>query len=227
MGKIVVVVSADGEWKVIHSLFPNAEYKHSPLGEWFFTQVVGEEVVFFHGGWGKVHAAASTEYIAKTWSPDLVINIGTCGGFRGSVKRNEVILVKRAVVYDFISRIGPPDEGIIKFTTDIDVSWIKHYPIQVTPATIVSGDRDLVPEDIPQLKKKYGAIVGDYESAPIAWVCARNNVKLLILRGVSDLVGPSGGEAYDGTTVIWSEAAKLIITNLVESLPAWVKLLRE
>ena len=227
MGNIVIIVSADGEWRATTPLFPGVEINTSPLGEWFTTPIAGEQAIIFHGGWGKIHAAASTEYVIEKWRPDLIINFGTCGGFKGQVNRFDTVLVKKTIVYDFISLIGPPDEGIKKFTTDIDLDWVKKPPTPVKIVSILSGDRDLIPDDIPRLREKFRGSVCDYESAPTAWVCARNNTKVLILRGVSDLVDPSGGEAYDGTANAWFEATKKVISNLFSILPTWIKYFRE
>jgi adenosylhomocysteine nucleosidase len=131
-------------------------------------------------------------------------------------------LVDRAVVYDVINQIGSTDKAIKFFSSDIDLSWLKEpYPIAVHRGTIVSGDRDIRPKDIPGLKEKYGAKVGDWESGSIAFVCRHNNVRLVILRGVSDLVGSDGGDAY-GERVVWVEAAEKIIRRLVDSLPGWL-----
>jgi len=221
--KVVVLISADGEWRAIPRLFPDAEYHESPYGPWFTADVAGEQVVFFHGGWAKIPAAASAQYAISTWRPELMVNLGTCGGFEGEVDRDTVIMVDRAVVYDIINQMSDTDEVIARFTTEIDLSWVTEPPIPVTRAAIVSGDRDLRPEDIPALKEKYGARVGDWESGAIAWVCRRNGTRLLILRGVSDLVGASGGEAY-GNKVVWVKAAERIITRLVGSLPGWLSL---
>jgi nucleoside phosphorylase len=55
-------------------------------------------------------------------------------------------------------------------------------------SVLVSADSDLVPSEISQLNIGYTAIAGDRESGAIAYVCLRNNKKLLILRGVSDLI---------------------------------------
>ncbi|OGD53460.1 hypothetical protein A3K81_02490 [Candidatus Bathyarchaeota archaeon RBG_13_60_20] len=221
--KVVVVISADGEWGVIPRLFPEAEYHESPYGLWFTADVAGELVVFFHGGWPKIPAAASAQYAISTWRPELLVNLGTCGGFMGDVERDAVIMVDRAIVYDIINQIGDTDQVIAKFTTEIDLSWVSEPPIPVVRAAIVSGDRDLLPEDIPRLREKYGARVGDWESGAIAWVCNRNNTRLLILRGVSDLVGAAGGEAY-GNKAVWIEAAERIVTRLMSSLPGWLRL---
>jgi hypothetical protein len=43
----------------------------------------------------------------------------------------------------------------------------------------------------------------------------------LILRGVSDLVGENGGEAY-GNPEVFEENTSKILGILVESLPQWI-----
>src|SRR5579863_5927915 len=98
----VVIVSANAEWRVIQRLLPNVGRRLSPLGEWFMTEVgpSARSVLFFHSGWGKIAAAAATQYVIQHCSPSLIINLGTCGGFEGAVERGTVILVERTLVYD-------------------------------------------------------------------------------------------------------------------------------
>jgi adenosylhomocysteine nucleosidase len=218
-------VSADGEWQAIPKIFPSAEYRLTPYGQYFIEEINGEPVIIMFGGWGKIPSAASAQYAIDKWSPELIVNLGTCGGFRGEIEQDQITLVDKTVVYDVINQIGDTDSAIARLSTEIDLKWIKEpYPLPVVTGTIVSGDRDLIPEDTPMLKKKYGAKVGDWESGSIAYVCTKNNVKLLILRGVSDLVGPTGGDAYDGTRVVWVEAAERIMKKLFKSLPDWLAL---
>lgn len=85
--RVVVIISANIEWDVIRTIFLDAALQSSALGEWFVVdQDVGgqrEPVLFFHGGWGKIAAAASTQYVIDRWAPELLINLGTCGGFEG------------------------------------------------------------------------------------------------------------------------------------------------
>jgi nucleoside phosphorylase len=82
---------------------------------------------------------------------------------------------------------------------------------------IASADSDLPPGKIPFLKE-LGAIAADWESAALAWVAQRNNARLLILRGVSDMVSEEGGEAYDNIEM-FNERAKGIMEQLLEQLP--------
>jgi adenosylhomocysteine nucleosidase len=181
-------------------------------------------LIFLHGGWGKVDAAGSTQYLIDHWTPDLLINLGTCGGFKGKVNRGEIILVDRTLIYDIYELMGDPEAHIAHYTTDFDLTWLSEpYPSQVRRALLVSGDRDLLPRDIPDLISKYGALVGDWESGAIARIASRNRIPVLILRGISDLVGPEGGEAYQGDMNIFQQNAALIMKNLVDVLPAWLE----
>jgi adenosylhomocysteine nucleosidase len=161
--------------------------------------------------------------VIDRWKPTLLVNLGTCGGFDGQIERGEIILVDKTIVYDIIEQMGDFDEHIAHYTTPIDLDWLGNvYPQKVRRTLLVSGDRDLLLDDIPLLKSKFGAVAGDWESGAIAFVAARNHVRLLILRGVTDLVGGSGGEAY-GNLQLFEEAAHSILKRLVNALPMWLK----
>jgi len=231
---VVVLISANAEWRAVRSLYPDATVCMSPMGEWFesgwdspgngfATRKPGSSRVrFFHGGWGKIAAAASTQYVIDRWKPNLLINLGTCGGFEGEIERGTVILVERAIVYDIYEQMGDSAEHLAHYSTCIDLSWLgEDIPGGVRRALLVSGDRDLFPADIPGLKARFGAIAGDWESGAIAYVAACNEVRCLILRGVTDLVGEQGGEAY-GDPEFFAGAAEEVMARLVAALPEWL-----
>ena len=225
---VVVIISANIEWDAIRRIFPDSDLQVSPYGPWFETylEVSSErrDVVFFHGGWGKISAAASAQYAIDQWSPNLVVNLGTCGGFEGGVEKDTVVLVERTVVYDIVEQMLDAEEAIRDYTTEIDLSWLSEpYPHPVLRTVLVSADRDLMAEDISYLKSKYGAVAGDWESGAIAWVANRNQVRCLILRGVTDLVGAEGGEAYEGNVQIYVENTEKMMNGLVQHLPNWLE----
>lgn len=224
MTRCVVLISANAEWRVARRFYPDVEIQACPYGEWFVTDLNGEPVVFLRGGWGKIAAAASTQYAVDRWNPELLVNLGTCGGFTGEAERGEVLLVERTLVYDIIEQMGDQQAAIEHYATRLDLSWLKEpYPHPVHRGLLVSADRDICPPDIPLLKSQYGAAVADWESGAIAWVAARNAVRCLILRGVSDLVGEEGGEAYQALEV-FHDGANRVMLPLLRALPAWLKL---
>jgi adenosylhomocysteine nucleosidase len=186
---ILVLISANAEWRAVSRLIPGPERQSSPFGEYFSTHLETKPFLFFQGGWGKIAAAASTQYVIDRWRPRLLVNLGTCGGFEGQIERGTVLLVEKTIVYDITEQMGDAQAAIEHYTTAIDLSWLRQpFPLAVRRSLLVSGDRDLLVEDVPRLAAQYGAAAGDWESGAIAWTARRNNTPLLILRGVTDLV---------------------------------------
>jgi adenosylhomocysteine nucleosidase len=224
---VVVLISANSEWRAVREILAPVEVQSTPLGEYFDLKTnMGTR--FFHGGWGKISAAATTQYVIDHFQPDLLINLGTCGGFEGRVARGTVILVEKTIVYDILEQMSDPDEAIVHYSTDIDLSWLNDIPLNVdgrqspiVRGLLVSADRDILAKDIPSLIEKYGAIAADWESGAIAWVAKKNGVRCLILRGVTDLVGAAGGEAY-GNIGLFHENTRAIMKGLIEQLPGWL-----
>jgi adenosylhomocysteine nucleosidase len=217
----VVIISANAEWRVVKELYPNLEIQHSPYGEFAETTLNVKRLTLFHGGWGKISAAATAQYVIDHFQPDLLINLGTCGGFAGRVETGTIMLVERTLVYDIIEQMSDGAEAIEHYSTDIDLSWLDDGQPSVVRGLLVSADRDIVVEDIPMLIEKYDAVAADWESGAIAWVAKKNNTRLLILRGVSDLVGGDGGEAY-GKIEIFHERTKTVMRELFRQLPDWL-----
>jgi adenosylhomocysteine nucleosidase len=221
-GNIVVLLSADAEWNAVRNTFSDVQLIPYPYGSYFKAAIGKRDVIFARGGWGKISAAASAQFTIDHFHPKLMVNLGTCGGFAGSMECGQIILVNETIIYDIIEQMADPGEAIQYYSTQLDLSWLKRpYPQPVIPSRLVSADRDIVPTDIPMLKGKYQAIAADWESGSIAWVCRQNQVPCLILRTVSDTVDETGGEFYDQCGGFAQRAGE-IMTNLLENLPGWL-----
>ncbi len=222
--KIVVLISAIAEWNAVKPLFSDAKIRRFPFGECFDILIQDEHISFFHSGWGKIASAGSMQYVLDQYSPDLVVNLGTCGGFEGVVNQGDIILVDKTYVYDIVELMGDLDI-VSYYASSLDLSWLSEpYPFPVRRGLIASADSDLPPTKIPFLKS-HGAIAADWESAALAWVAQRNSARLLILRGVSDMVSEAGGEAYNNIEV-FNERARGIMEQLIEQLPEWLNAVR-
>ncbi len=222
--RIVCLVSANAEWKAVRGLIHADQIFQSPFGEYFdFNLAAGESVRMVHGGWGKISAAASAQFIIDHFQPDLIINLGTCGGFAGAIQKGTLIIVERSIVYDIYELMGDPVEHVQHYSTTIDLDWLGKAPLPggYQRGLLVSGDRDLMVEDILHLKEEYGAYAGDWESGAIAWVAKKNSVRVLIIRGVSDLVGPMGNETY-GNIALFASSAEKLMEKMLSDLPYWI-----
>jgi len=114
----VVLISDDAEWRAVRSHYPRVEMRHSPYGEIFSIELSGKQATFFQGGWGKIAAAASAQYAIDRFAPKLLMNLGTCSGFLGSVELGEVILVKETLVYDIVEQMTDSQKAIEHYVTD-------------------------------------------------------------------------------------------------------------
>jgi adenosylhomocysteine nucleosidase len=223
--KTVVVVSADGEWSAVNALIPGVRTLERSAWESFEADIEGRAVTFVHGGWGKVSAAASAQFIIDCMRPDIIVNLGTCGGLQGRIALGTIILVERTAIYDIVEQMTDAESAAAFYSTDLDLSWLPGLlPTPVVRALLVSADRDILAADVPRLASKYEAVAADWESGAIAWVAKRNNQRLLILRGVSDLVGGEGGEAY-GDYGLFLRRTGDIMKRLLDALPKWLDVL--
>lgn len=220
----LVLISAGAEWRALFpgladALAGRSPLNSSPYGEWFSACVNRQPVVFFHGGWGKVAAAASTEYAISRWQPQRILNLGTCGGFAGRAAAGEILLAEETLIYDIIEQMGDPLAAIQHYTCQPRWPALpENLPCALRRVRLISADRDILVEDIPGLVDMYGAVAADWESGAIAWVAQRHNLPCLILRGVTDVVSADGGEAY-GNIEVFHSRSRQIMQRLMELLP--------
>jgi adenosylhomocysteine nucleosidase len=218
---VIVLISAIAEWEGVRLLFPELKIEQSPYGDLTNLKLGTQRLKLYHSGWGKIASAAMMQYVIDHDAPDLIVNLGTCGGFEGVVNQGDVILVDRALVYDIVELMGDLDISTY-YTSSVDLNWLAEpYPYPARRGTIASADSDLPPDKIRFLKSK-GALAADWESAALAWVAQKNQARLLILRGVSDMVSEQGGEAYNNIE-IFKHRAKEIMKILFYQLPGWLE----
>jgi adenosylhomocysteine nucleosidase len=216
----VVLVSADAEWKALLASRPGVHTAATPFGQSFHEA----GLVFLHGGWGKIAAAGSTQYAVDRWHPSLLVNIGTCGGFKGVVEKGQVLLVEETVVYDIVEQMGDPAEAIRDYTTRLDLAWVgSDLPPGVRRGRLVSGDRDVIAAEVPKLRDAYGGLAGDWESGAIAWIARRNRTPALILRAVSDVVDETAGDETYGHPEVFEASVRGAMKSLSDQLPFWIQ----
>jgi adenosylhomocysteine nucleosidase len=213
--RVVVLISANAEWKLVRAQLTEAPQHDTPFGEWLVHRSAGQDVIFFHGGYGKVAAAGSTQYAIDRWHPAVLVNLGTAGGFGGERKVGDLVLATDTLIYDIVERMGNADEAIEDFHTRLDTTrWPARLADRVVRARLISADADLDPAAVAALHTRYQASAGDWESGAIAWVAAHNHTPVFVLRGISDLVDHTGDATY-GAPGAWEAASAAIMASLL------------
>ncbi|HEY0483442.1 MAG TPA: 5'-methylthioadenosine/S-adenosylhomocysteine nucleosidase [Kofleriaceae bacterium] len=217
--RIVALISASAEWKIVRAQLPEAPRHDTPFGEWLVHRIGGEDVVFFHGGYAKVSAAGSTQYAIDRWHPALLVNLGTCGGFGGERKVGDIVLATDTIIYDIVERMGDPDEAIEDFHTRLDTArWPARLAGRVVRAPLISADGDLDPAAVTALHARFHTGAGDWESGAIAWVASHNHTPVLILRGVTDVIDAAGDDPTYHAPGAWERASIAVMASLIALL---------
>ena len=171
--KIVVLISATAEWNAVRPLFPNAKIRRFPFGECFDILIQDEHISFFHSGWGKIASAGSMQDVIDHYSPDLIVNLGMCGGFenfsnvrdipfiaRHSTRTREEVCKLLKIPTDkpiILSSFG--GYGLPGLDTDL-LSKFKKYTVITTANVSMSRAR----KDTPLVEKK-GSFISINEEA--------------------------------------------------------------
>ena len=217
--RFVVLISADGEWQaVLHHTLSSIQHP-TPYGNWFSQNIVHFSVIFMHAGWGKVSTAGACQFAIDAFQPQLMVNLGTCGGLEGLAELGEILCVSETAFYDIFEGMADYAQAIEFYSSKADLSWLpEELPEHTYRARLVSADQDIQPRAYERLTQEFGAVAADWESAAFAWVAKRNGIPWLILRGVSDLVSPTKAETA-GNLSLWQARTDQIMEDLLNQLP--------
>jgi len=184
---IGISVASKREWQAVLKYFHmKIENCHTyPYGEYFFHDMLGHEVVYYRCGVRKVNASAANQYMISTFNLEKVIVIGTCAGIGENTKIFDIYVPSKAVQYDCTIKEMEP---MIKknFIVEIDLD---SYGISFEKVTIGTADRAVVLKKDEEELAANGIRIADCEAAAIAYVCAKNQVECIIIKGVSDKPG--------------------------------------
>ena len=181
---IGISIAVTREWEAVLKYFNMelSECEKYPFGEYFCVVKNGKKIIFYHCGSRKVNSAAASQYMICKYNLSKVIVMGTCAGIDRKYKNLDIIIPNKAVQYDCtVKEIEP----LIKqsFTVSIDLSDLN---LDYNTGTIGTADKAVVMwSDYLNLKNN-DITVADTESAGVAWVCNKNNIKCLIVKGISD-----------------------------------------
>jgi 5'-methylthioadenosine nucleosidase len=209
--------------ELVEAFFP----PHTPFlaysGEHHSTKITvitfGKDAVYGTGidNVGTVPSSLATFLAITKLRPDLVLNAGTCGGFRRKgAQIGDVFLTTGVANHD--RRIPIPGfdtYGIGKLTTVDPTKMASNLGFKTGVCT-TGNSLDNVDKD-DEIMKENDASVKDMEAAAIAWVASMNSVPYLGVKVVTDIVD---GEhpTQDEFLANLASAAQSLQSNLPKAL---------
>lgn len=153
-----------------------------PYGEYFFRTINGTPVVFYSTGVRKVNGVGANQYMLARFPLQKVLVIGTCAGIDERFDILDVLIPDRAVQYDCTVKEVEP---LLKPSFIVEIDVLK-YGIQGN-GTIGTADRAVVMwNDYLELQAN-DITIADTEAAAIAYICRKNDVECIIIKGISDI----------------------------------------
>ncbi len=181
---IGISIATEWEWNATLNYFniDKVECKNYPYGEYFIYEIGDKKLVFYQTGARKVNGVGATQYMISKFNLEKVIVAGTCAGIDDKYKALDILVPNKAVQYDCTVKEVEP---LIKksFVVEIDLSDYDY-----TGENIIIGTADkavVMWNDYLELKNN-GITIADTESAAIAYICRKNNVECIIIKGISD-----------------------------------------
>ncbi len=154
-------------------------------------KINNKDIILAISGIGKVSAALTTQYLIDTYSPEYVLNFGTCGGMNNSVEILKYYAVERCCQFDFD----------VRELDDVPLGYIQEYKTSffypqtkgidfLNKTSLATADRFTNCEkDISDINKEVNCSLRDMEGGAIAQVCTSNNCPLFMIKGISDVYG--------------------------------------
>ncbi|MCA1054199.1 permease [Rossellomorea aquimaris] len=158
------------------------ERLHYPYGEYFMRTMNETELVFYSTGVRKVNGVGANQYMISKFDLTKVIVAGTCAGIDDRFSNLDIFVPHEAVQYDCtVKEIEP----LLKpsFRVDIDLST---YGKDFNTGTIGTADKAVVMwKDYLELKEN-NITIADTEAGAIVYICKKNDVECIIIKGISD-----------------------------------------
>lgn len=153
-----------------------------PYGEYFIRTINDTEIVFYRTGVRKVNGVGGNQYMISKFHLTKVIVAGTCAGIDEKFSVLDIFVPDKAVQYDCtVKEIEP----LIKqsFIVNMDLS---KYGDDFYKGTIGTADKAVVMwKDFLELKENE-ITIADTEAGAIAYICRKNDVECIIIKGISD-----------------------------------------
>lgn len=181
---IGVSIATNWEYEATLDYFEvnNEERCEYPYGEFFLKKVNDAELIFYFTGVRKANGVGANQYMISRFDLDKVIVAGTCAGIDDTYSHLDVIVPHRAVQYDCTVKEVEP---LIKQSFIVDIP-LAHYGNDFLTGTIATADRAVVMwKDYVELNE-HGITIADTEAGAIAYICKKNGVECIIVKGISD-----------------------------------------
>lgn len=187
---IGIVVAMEKEASHLFPLIKNLKEQKVAGKKVFLGELFGKKIAMIISGIGKVSSAISAQALIAKYDLEYIFNFGSAGAVNKNLSICNYYLVDKCMQFDFDVR--EIDDVPLGYIQDYDRVFFETTPLDTNvfdKITLGTSDKFTSKKEIIDEIIKIGVDIRDMEGCAIAQVCTSNNVKLIMLKGVSDIYG--------------------------------------
>jgi len=231
--KIAIIGAMEEEVEILRNKMEEVQQETIAGCEFNIGKLHGTDVVLLKSGIGKVNAAMSTAILLEKYTPDVVINTGSAGGFSPELKVGDVVISTDVVHHDVdvtifgyaygqVPQLPPTFKADEKLIAVAEEAAKKIEKVQVVKGLIATGDSfmndskrvEFVRGKFPELQ------ASEMEAAAIAQVAYQFGVPFIIIRALSDIAGKESNISFEAFLETAAIHSSQLVENIVQQLKA-------
>ena len=231
--KIAIIGAMEEEVEILRNKMEDVQQETIAGCEFNVGKLHGTDVVLLKSGIGKVNAAMSTAILLEKYTPDVVINTGSAGGFSPELKVGDVVISTDVVHHDVdvtifgyaygqVPQLPPTFKADEKLIAVAEEAAKKIEKVQVVKGLIATGDSfmndskrvEFVRGKFPELQ------ASEMEAAAIAQVAYQFGVPFIIIRALSDIAGKESNISFEAFLETAAIHSSQLVENIVQQLKA-------
>ncbi|MFD2179928.1 5'-methylthioadenosine/S-adenosylhomocysteine nucleosidase [Veronia pacifica] len=230
--KIGIIGAMEQEVALLKDKLENCQLQEVAGCKFYTGQLYGKDIVLLQSGIGKVAAAVGTSVMLERFSPSLVINTGSAGGFDPSLNLGDVVVSSAVTYHDadvtaFGYTMGQLPGQPVTFDSDGELMDIAEKAIAaMSPAPhairglICTGDAFIHSADRKTYIREHfpEVIAVEMEAAAIAQTCHQFAVPFVVVRAISDVADKASPMSFEEFLPLAAKSSSAMVDKMIELL---------
>ncbi|MCK5819280.1 MAG: 5'-methylthioadenosine/S-adenosylhomocysteine nucleosidase [Psychromonas sp.] len=229
--KIGIIGAMDEEILIIKEKLNRPHCTKIAACDFYEGEFNTKHIILTKSGIGKVAAAIATTLLIKEFEIDLVINIGSAGGYDTTLNIGDIVIANELRFHDvdvtaFGYEIGQMANQPAAFYSDkklVDIALqasASLNEIKVTAGLICTGDIFMAdPAKAAIALSNFPEIVAcEMEAASIAQTCQQFSVPFVIVRSLSDIAGKKSELSFEAFLPTAAKNASILVESIINKL---------
>lgn len=233
--KIGIIGAMEQEVAILREQIENCSTALDAGLEFYSGQLHGHEVILTKSGIGKVAAAMAASLLLERFSPDIIINTGSAGGYDPSLNVGDIVISNEVRHHDvdltvFGYEIGQVPQMPAAFNSDPKLITLAKQSlenlgteimgdIKAVEGLICTGDTFMNdPAKVEYARSNFPNMIAvEMEAAAIAQVCHLFKIPFVVIRSLSDIAGKESGQSFEEYLVVAAKHSSALVSEMIKA----------